>query len=90
MTQVEKIKKLSEVLGKYFTDVKVGYDFWEDGFCGVEVSHNKSKVEISPDKDTDKISIMFTENGRVYPCDEIVPTKEYEFFGEFIFKGLVA
>ena len=88
MTQVEKIKKLSKVMGKYFTDVKVGYDWLEDEGLGVFITTKKSRVEIIPDENNDEVSVMFVENGRMYPCDEIIPTKEYEFFGEYLSKAL--
>ena len=89
MTQEQKIKKLGKVMNQYFTNVKVGLDFWEDGFVGVVVSHNKSKVEIIPNDDTNEINIMFIEEGKMYPCDEVVNEDEYDFFGEFLFKSLV-
>ena len=88
MTQVDKIKKLGKVMGKYFTNVKVGYDIWEDGGLGIYINVGKSKVEIIPSEDTDYVSVMFIENGKMYPCDEVVPVNEYEFFGEFMSKSL--
>lgn len=84
MTQVDKIKKLGDVMSKYFTDVKVGFDFWEDTHVGVLVTIGKSTIQIVPDGDTDDISVMFTEKGRIFPCDEVVKEGEYDFFGEFL------
>ena len=84
MSQVEKIKKLGEVMSKYFTNVKVGYDIWEDENVGVLITIGKSKIEIIPDENTDEVSVMFTEKGRVYPCDEVVTEDDYEFFGKYL------
>ena len=90
MTQEQKIKKLGKVMSKYFTDVKVGFDFWVDGGLGVFINVGKSKVEIIPDENTNEVSVLFVENGRMYPCDEVIPTNEYDFFGEYLSKALAS